>query len=130
MAEALRIADAFPAVEGGGYHRHLAELRNYQASGLYAIVGPRGAILYIGESHTGRLYDTITRHFRDWRIEPGTDAQGRRRGGTTYNRDQVRVIYLICNADEAQQRQYEAIQRLGPRDNIIDGSAAGDGIPI
>lgn len=118
MRSTLAIADAFPAVQGERYHPHLAELREFEASGVYAIVGPRGAVLYVGESHTGRLYDTITRHFRKWKIDPRNDGQRRRRGGTTYDRDKVRVIYLITNDADAQPVQYREIQRLQPRDNI------------
>lgn len=120
MAKRLKIQDAFPATgPDGRYHPHLAELRSYEASGVYAIIeGKR--VLYVGESHTGRLYDTITRHFRKWRIDPANDRIGRRRGGTTYDRDAVRVIYLITATTEAQDVQYAEIQRLGPEDNQID----------
>lgn len=120
----IAVADAFPAVQGRRYHPHLAELRLYRASGVYAIVAPRGRVLYVGESHSGRLYDTITRHFRRWAIDPHLDAQGRRRGGTTYDRRRVSVAYLITRADEAQDHQYAEIARLRPRDNLIDGSAS------
>lgn len=123
MASRLSITDAFPAIgPDGRYHPHLAELREYDASGVYAIVGARGAVLYVGESHTGRLYDTITRHFRRWRIDPASDRLGRRRGGTTYDRDKVRVIYLLTEPGDAQAVQYAEIQRLNPRDNAIDGA--------
>lgn len=131
MAGSLIIADAFPALgKDGRYHPHLAELRDYQASGVYAIVSPRGLVLYVGESHSGRLYDTITRHFRAWKVDRFTDAQGRRFGGTTYDRNKVRVIYLVCNAGEAQERQYAEIQRLQPRDNINDGSSTAVELPV
>lgn len=124
MAANLLISQAFPAVIAGGhYHQHLAELRNYKVSGVYAIIDDVGQVLYVGESHTGRLYDTITRHFRSWRIDPRQDAQGRRRGGTTYDRRAVQVAYLITNADEAQAQQYAEIQRLQPRDNTNDGAS-------
>lgn len=129
MAKRLAIRDAFPAVGADGrYHHHLAELRAYEVSGVYAIVGPRGAVLYVGESHTGRLYDTITRHFRKWRIDPENDRLGRRRGGTTYDRNAVRVVYLITEAADAQDVQYAEIQRLKPRDNTNDCQACE--IPI
>lgn len=132
MPDRLNIADAFPATgKDGRYHDHLAELRRYEASGLYAIL-ERGKVLYVGESHTGRLYDTITRHFRKWKVDPNNDRQGRRRGGTTYNRERVRVVYLITEAGDAQALQYAEIQRLGPRDNTNDCATCADidGIPV
>lgn len=131
----LKIGDAFLAVpnawtqtagfaSGWKYHPHLEEIRHYQASGVYAITDFKTRkVLYIGESHSGRLYDTITRHFRNRRVDPANDAQGRRRGGVTYDRRAVRVIYLITKAEEAQAIQYAEIQRLRPRDNTIDGSS-------
>jgi hypothetical protein len=58
----LNIADAFSAVNrDGSYHAHLKMLRNPPASGVYAIIDAESEeVLYVGESHTGRLYDTIT----------------------------------------------------------------------
>jgi hypothetical protein len=125
-------SDTFPAVEGSKYHPHLGELRGKKLSGVYAITrADDNLVLYVGESHTGRLYDTITRHFRRWSIAPGVDAQGRRRGGTPYSRFTVRVVYLITPADDAQAIQYAEIQRLNPQDNANDGhTATGADIPI
>ncbi len=117
MSTTLAIADAFPALQGGAYHPHLAELRSYEASGVYAIVSRKGGrVLYIGESHTGRLYDTITRHFRAWGVPAKIDGSGRRQGGTQYDRTKARIVYLITPKDEA-------IARHVPRDNTIDGMA-------
>lgn len=103
------------------YHPMLAAIRGNAASGIYAIVQD-GRVLYVGESHTGRLYDTITRHFRKWEIDPTNDAQGRRRGGVPYNRHKVRVAYVVTEPDTAQALQYAEIERLKPRDNSIDGT--------
>jgi hypothetical protein len=127
QAEQLRTQDAFPATTAGlakHYHPHLAILRGREASGVYAILSSQGAVLYVGESHTGRLYDTITRHFRRWR--PQDDPQGRRVGGTTYDRHRSRVIYLVTAPGDAQDIQYGEIQRLEPRDNSNDGSSVGE----
>ncbi len=105
------------------YHPDLVRLRGRRASGVYAIYDDDTyELLYIGESHTGRLYDTITRHFRAW--TPDNDPQGRRRGGTTYDRRRVRVAYELTTPDLAQATQYAAILMLDPRDNQVDGSAA------
>lgn len=113
---------------GGKYHADLVSIRHSKACGIYAIIEGR-RVLYVGESHSGRLYDTITRHFRDWKIDPSTDALGRRRGGTTYDRYKVRVVFVVTEPDTAQTLQYAEIERLRPRDNSIDGKAV-DVIPV
>ena len=108
------------------YHPTLAALKNYAVSGVYAFFsansnGNPGECLYVGESHSGRLFDTITRHFRAWKVNPRRDATGRRFGGTTYDRRRVFVHWFACPADEALVRQFEEIQRLDPKDNTHDG---------
>src|SRR5436190_19478797 len=81
---------------GRRYHPHLEALRDVEVSGVYAITdATTGQALYVGESHTGRLFDTITRHFRKWSVDPQRDAQGRRFGGTTYHRDSVKVALML-----------------------------------
>lgn len=123
---ATAIAPTVPAdtPRGWRYAPELAALDDGRTSGVYVII-ERGQVLYVGESHTGRLFDTITRHFRKWRVDASRDAQGRRRGGTTYNRDRVKVAWVECPAGDAQELQYKAIQRLNPRDNVNDGCSDG-----
>lgn len=126
----LSLAQAFPATSGGRYHPQLEQIRGVQVSGVYAIADRRSRrTLYIGESHSGRLYDTITRHFREWRVDPRQDAQGRRRGGTMYDRGDVLVAFVITEADVAQPAQYAEIDRLRPRDNQVSGDSV-DSIPV
>ena len=54
-----------------GTYRHfepwIGALRG--ADGVYIIRALDGTILYNGESHTARLYETLTRHFQDVRHE-------------------------------------------------------------
>jgi hypothetical protein len=86
-------------------------------SGVYsirdtALFGGLGEYLYIGESHTGRLYETLTRHFQTW-----TGPQSR----TTYDRASVRVAVRICRKgaeDSAIEVQDALICQLAPRDNL------------
>lgn len=127
----LSLAAAFNATtRAGDYDPRLQALRGVQASGVYAIAERRSRrVLYVGESHTGRLYDTITRHFREWRVDPRQDAQGRRRGGTMYERADVLVAFVVTEPDTAQAFQYAEIQRLAPRDNQVGGDSV-DGIPV
>lgn len=114
----------FPATNGKPsqrlYHWELRKLRAGAFSGVYCIMGHARRALYVGESHTGRLYDTITRHFRRWKIDPRNDAKGRRYGGTTYDRSKCLVSYILTRPDAALDMQYREIQRLRPRDNAND----------
>lgn len=122
----LNFTESFAAVDAGSrYASQLRDLRQVRASGVYAIYAKRGALLYVGESHTDRLYDTITRHFRKWRIGPG-DALGRRRGGTMYKREDVRVAFIITEKAAAAGIQYAEIQRRKPRDNSLDCHTCAD----
>ena len=126
---ALSLRSAVPATEGGKYHPRLAALRQQRVSGVYAITdASTGAVLYIGESHTGRLFDTITRHFRAWSV-PKNDPTGRREGGVQYDREAVRVAWTLTPADEAQDAQYAEIQRLQPADNLNDGATIPNPAP-
>ncbi len=89
-------------------------------SGVYAIYSTKtGKCLYVGESHTGRLYDTLTRHFREWRVDHARDRQGRRFGGTMYSAATVEVAVVTCKPSEAAELQDEAILFLEPQDNSI-----------
>lgn len=129
IAAAIRPTVPAAGVRGWKYAPELAALRSVKASGVYVILDNRGqSVLYVGESHTGRLYDTITRHFREWRTV--NDTQGRRRGGEMYNRERVRVVWLVLRADEAQDAQYALIQKLNPRDNDIDGCGITGGCEL
>jgi len=132
-SDPLAFGSSFPAVADPGrrlpYHPRLAALRNRDASGVYVIFDARTREpLYVGESHSGRLYDTITRHFRAWSIDPDTDEQGRRRGGTTYHRQAVRVAVQVTPADRAEDEQYAAIAWIDPSDNKITGETLIDEI--
>lgn len=121
----LNLAAAFPAVDRSGkYAPQLEPLRRSRVSGVYAIADASRRTLYVGESHTGRLFDTITRHFRSWRVDPSRDAQGRRRGGTMYDRRRVLVAFVITEPDAAQAFQFAEISRLRPRDNQVEGVTA------
>jgi hypothetical protein len=128
----LNGADAFAVVDPmtGDYSPRLTAIRGRKVSGVYAILDlAADEVLYVGESHTGRLYDTITRHFREWSKPKRRDSGGGRRGGEFYDRRRVTVVYAILDARDAVDAQFLEIQRLGPRDNDVDGSGviAADG---
>jgi hypothetical protein len=79
------------------------------ASGVYVIRSKRSReVLYVGESHTGQLYSTLTRHFQSW---SGAHA------GTTYQRESVEVAVRTMPPKAAIRHQAELIRKLEPRDN-------------
>ena len=69
-----------------------------------------GGIVYVGESHTGRLKKTLLRHFQRW---SGKTA------GPTFNPDKIEVAVLRCPADRAVALQNGLIEEHRPRFNVI-----------
>lgn len=91
----------------GRYPSWVSKLKG--RSGVYVIRSKSsGKILYVGESHTGRLKKTMTRHFQVWR---GSTA------GNVYFSGHVEVAVSFERKDRAQARQWDLIRRLVPRDN-------------
>lgn len=82
-----------------------------ERNGVYVIRDALdGDVYYVGESHSGRLYSTLTRHFQYW---DGYTA------GTTYDRDgvEVAVSHLDEPSREVIRAQVELIEALAPIDN-------------
>ena len=94
-------------------------------SGVYVIreLDENGepVIVYVGESHTDRLYDTLTRHLQQWRrwkgFWKGQYGQGHD-PGLTYDRDGVDVAVRVVPPEEAIDLEARLIRKLVPRDNI------------
>ena len=82
-------------------------------SGVYVIRdrGFLGAIQYIGESHTGRLYSTLLRHFQRW---TGKTA------GVTFEASKVEVAVVRCPANKALELQNAMIADFRPKLNIAE----------
>ncbi len=103
------------APDGGGFADWLRELRGRGLSGVYLIrdVGSR-EIVYVGESHTGRLYETLTRHLYAW------NGKG---SGPSYTPSLVELAVIVAETplDDPVADQYALIQEHEPRDNIMDG---------
>lgn len=92
---------------GKGYDERLRRCRNL--SGAYIIRRrATGVNLYVGESHTGNLYDTVTRHFRAWSGETA---------GFTVDRGDVEVRIKTCPPSAAPGLQNKWIKHLDPRSN-------------
>ena len=64
-------------------------------------------IVYIGESHTARLYETLTRHFQQWSSP----------SNVVYERERVDVSIALLDGADAIAEQDRQILRWTPRDN-------------
>ena len=116
---------------GEPYPEWVRALRD--ASGVYVIRDrATGETLYVGESHTGRLYQTLTRHFQAWRRWKswwkGQYGEGHD-PGLTYPRDRVEVAVRVTSADDAIDEEARLIRRLTPRDNLL-GQPELDDVPF
>lgn len=96
-------------------------------SGIYVIreTQPNGGsiIAYVGESHTGRLYQTLTRHFQTWRRSKkfwtGQYGGQGHDPGLTYPRHRVTVAARVLSPSRAMDEESRLIARLRPRDNLL-----------
>lgn len=120
---------------GERYPEWLQQLR--KSSGVYAIreIGFfSNPVLYVGESHSGRLLKTISRHFAIWGrakewwkgVFSATDP------GRTYERSACEVCVLVlaegpCSKAAAVRAQNNWIRELEPRDNIQGTDEAPSG---
>jgi hypothetical protein len=93
-------------------------------SGVY-VIRDRGTreVLYVGESHSGNLYETMTRHFQRWtRWKRWWDGQyadtSGHDPGITYARDAVEVATRVTTQNDAIDEERRLIERLRPRDNL------------
>ena len=77
-------------------------------SGVY-IIKMDGQIVYIGESHSGKLRKTLLRHFQNWTGKTS---------GNTYPKTKVEVAIVRCPASAAVATQDAMIIEFSPRDNI------------
>lgn len=108
------LPEVFPFADPGDHGRFPAWIRGLRrANGVY-IIRERDTdeIVYVGESHSDRLYGTLTRHFQAW-----TNAHDT--AGVTYTRDEVDVGVIIVPGHHAAYLQNELICTLLPRDNRL-----------
>jgi hypothetical protein len=80
-------------------------------SGVYIIRerGWLGNVLYAGESHTGRLYSTLLRHFQHW---TGPTA------GPTFAVSKVEVAVIRTPAAKAIETQNAVVAEYQPEHNV------------
>lgn len=86
------------------------------ANGVYVIrqkarKGRKGLILYVGESHTHRLRETLQRHFQEW--------TGRTAGPTFDAKKTEVAIEIFLLGDDAIERQNALIRRFRPVHNVV-----------
>jgi excinuclease UvrABC nuclease subunit len=122
--------------EGDPWPQWIRDLRH--ASGVYVIKqhGHNGEVVYVGSSEK-RLYDTITRHFQQWKRKKqwwkGLRGEGHD-PGLTYPRGRFCVAIIATTPGQAKVKEADTITRLRPRDNLVarpDGRVAdGDEIPF
>jgi hypothetical protein len=105
---------------GEPYPEWLRRIRG--SSGVYIIRERGGPIVYVGVSVANRLYETLTRHFQEWRrykgFWRGQFAEGHD-PGLTYDRATVEVAVKAMSPDAAIDEESRLIRRLRPRDNLI-----------
>jgi len=82
-------------------------------SGVYLIRerGFFGSVRYIGESHTGRLYSTLLRHFQRWK---GPTA------GPTFPVSKIEVAIIRTLAGKAVETQNALIAEYRPELNAAE----------
>ena len=81
------------------------------SSGVYVIrSAATRQVLYVGESHTGRLRKTLLRHFQAW-----SDDKVRRH--FVIRPESVEVAVRLCPPSAAPGAQDRLIQRLQPKHN-------------
>ncbi len=89
--------------------------------------------VYVGESHTGNLPETLTRHFQQWRRWKGywRDQYGEGHDpGLTYERASVEVAVRVTSANDALDEEARLIHRLKPRDNLKGQPIEGEAVPF
>ena len=106
---------------GRGFAPWVRELRG--RNGIYLIRdASTHEVYYIGESHTRRLFETLTRHLYSW---SGFGA------GPSYSPERVEVAWLETSPEDARYQQYELIMHFRPLDNQKDGrSLFTDAAPV
>src|SRR6185436_3749515 len=122
-AAALRNGGFLYRPVGDRGERYPAWLRRIRgSSGVYIIREQGGPIVYVGVSVANRLYETLTRHFQEWRrykgFWRGQFAEGHD-PGLTYDRASVEVAVKVTSPDKALDEEKRLIRRLRPRDNLI-----------
>jgi hypothetical protein len=95
----------------GSYPDWVKALRG--KSGAYVITDLDGAVLYVGESGTSRLYQTMTRHFQRWTDKYDT-------AGPTFDRKNCLLSVAITQPQMSRIVQDALICALSPMYNRFE----------
>ena len=119
----LRNASLVYRPVGASGERYPAWVRELDGkSGVYVIRDANSHdVLYVGSSST-RLYDTLTRHFQQWRRYKSFWKNQYAEGhdpGLTYDRARVEVAVRMTAPADSLDEEARLIRRLAPRDNIL-----------
>jgi hypothetical protein len=111
------------------YPAWVQDLKGQSGVYVFRIIKPDGTpeIVYVGESHTGNLFETLTRHLQTWTRQKGFWRGQYTEGtdpGVTYKRDQVEAAVRVVSPDEAIELEKRLIRRYSPRDNIVGNAEA------
>lgn len=106
-----------------------------KACGVY-VIRDKGSksVLYVGSSKA-RLYDTVTRHFQQWKRTP----KGRKKAkysyqvsgaghdpGLTYSRGRSEVAIRLVPCGSQLDEEAALIAKLKPRDNLVKDPSGSD----
>jgi Peptidase family M23 len=117
---------------GEAYPSWVRALKN--KAGVY-IIRDRATrqVVYVGSS-SGTLYETLTRHFAQWRRYKGFWRGQFGEGhdpGLTYPRHAVEVAIRLTSPSRSLDEEMKTITRLKPRDNLIGQlEPAADEVPF
>lgn len=108
--------------DGASWPQWVRDLKT--ASGAYVIRehGSNGRVLYVGSSG-GALYDTITRHFQQWKRKKQWWKGLRGAGhdpGLTYSRARCCVAVCLTRKGSHTEKEADLIRRLRPSDNLVE----------
>ena len=118
---------------GGENSRWPAWMRAFARScGAYVIRDKRShRVLYVGSSRS-RLYDTITRHFQQWKRRKNwwKGLHGAHHDpGMVYRRDHCEVAIRIVHCGDELDEETRLIHKLSPRDNLVE-NPDGEEVPF
>lgn len=103
-----------------------------KSCGAYVIRDKRTHhVLYVGSSRS-RLYDTVTRHFQQWKRRKNwwKGMHGAHHDpGMVYNRSHCEVAIRLVACGTELDEESRLIHRLHPRDNLVE-NPDGDEAPF
>ena len=124
----FRAAKWQPLTDGrkGALRAWNPKLAAYQkSSGVYVLRDKAtGAVVYVGESHTGRLYRTMLRHFHDSSGKFAAMSEW-----VHHAPGRLEVLVFETPANEALEAEQEAIQWYDPIVNKV-GASEPDDVPF